>query len=73
MRREKRREGLVNLCYCSCFQAIQRAKIGLTEATQLLSQECVLYMCLSISISISISCRVSCHKSCSLFKNFFKR
>ena len=61
----------MNLCYCSCFQTIQRAKIGLTEATQLLSQECVLYMCLSISIGIS--CRLSCHKPCSLFKNFFKR
>ena len=45
MRREKRRVGLVSLCYCTCSQAIQRAKIGLTEATQLLSQECVLYMC----------------------------
>ena len=45
MRREKRRVGLVSLCYCTCSQAIQRAKIRLTEATQLLSQECVLYMC----------------------------
>ena len=29
-RREKRRVGLVNLCYCTCSQAIQRAKISVT-------------------------------------------